>query len=222
MVVDPEERGYFATLSDYIHLNPVRARIVSLDERLFDYRWSSYRWYAATTGRAEWFEPRRVLGELDLPDTADGRRRYAERMRDRAVSELSNEPSSAREELRRGWCIGGESFRERMLRLLENAGERMRGKSPVDGAIRQSYGEDAARRILACGLELFGMEREELPQLKKGDQRKLAMGAMIRKRTAVDNAWIARELHLGHVSRVSRCGRAEPSLVSQLAKALDR
>src|SRR4026208_1064958 len=50
VVVDSEERGYLATLSDYIHLNPVRARMISLEERLFDYRWSSYRFYAAETG----------------------------------------------------------------------------------------------------------------------------------------------------------------------------
>ncbi len=90
VVVDPEERCYFATLSDYIHLNPVRARMVSLQERLFDYRWSSYRFYTAEAGRPEWFEPQRVLGELDLEDTVFGRRRYAERMRERAVEELED------------------------------------------------------------------------------------------------------------------------------------
>jgi hypothetical protein len=34
VVVDPESRGYFATLSDYIHLNPVRACMVGLNFRL--------------------------------------------------------------------------------------------------------------------------------------------------------------------------------------------
>jgi REP element-mobilizing transposase RayT len=47
VVVDPDQRDYFAHLSDYIHLNPVRAGIVSLEQRLFDYRWSSYPLYAA-------------------------------------------------------------------------------------------------------------------------------------------------------------------------------
>jgi putative transposase len=37
VVVDPEEPGYFVTLSDYIHLNPVRARMISLQDRLFDF-----------------------------------------------------------------------------------------------------------------------------------------------------------------------------------------
>ena len=37
--MDPEERGYFVTLSDYIHLNPVRARMIALEERLDDSPW---------------------------------------------------------------------------------------------------------------------------------------------------------------------------------------
>ena len=174
VVVDPQERGYFATVSDYLHLNPVRARIVGLDERLYDYRWSSYRCYAAKAGRLAWFEPSQVLGELDLVDNAEGRRRYAERMRERAVAELTEAEPPAREELRRGWCLGGESFRERMLGLLDGAGERLRGKSPVDGAVRRSHGEGEARRILARGLELCGVSPDELATLRKGDPRKMA------------------------------------------------
>jgi len=45
VLVEPEAPGYFATLSDYIHLNPVRVRMVGLDDRLVDYRWSSYPAY---------------------------------------------------------------------------------------------------------------------------------------------------------------------------------
>jgi REP element-mobilizing transposase RayT len=53
VAVDPEAHGYLVTLSDYIHLNPVRAGMISLDARLFDYRWSSYRWMrGAPNGRS--------------------------------------------------------------------------------------------------------------------------------------------------------------------------
>ena len=205
VVVDPDERGYFATLSDYIHLNPIRARMVSLDERLYDYRWSSYRWYAAKAGRPAWFEPDWVLAELQLDDNAKGRRLYAERMRDRAVAELSGPEPPSIAELRRGWCLGGASFRERMLGLLEATGEKLQRGHEVDAPVRRSHGEDEACRLLEAGLKSFGMSREELSGLKKGDERKMAIAAAIRTRTSVPNAWIARELHLGHVSRVSRC-----------------
>jgi hypothetical protein len=40
--------------------------------------------------------------------------------------------------------------------------------------------------------------------------RKIAIGRIIRRETAVDNRWIAGRLELGHVSRVSRyCGAGE-------------
>ena len=37
VVVDSESPGYFAALSDYIHLNPVRARLVEPPENLAEY-----------------------------------------------------------------------------------------------------------------------------------------------------------------------------------------
>ena len=58
---------------------------------------------------------------------------------------------------------------------------------------------------------------------KKGDERKLALAAAIRTRTSVPNAWIARELHLGHVSRVSRCVQNAPAkLIHELSAILEK
>ncbi len=208
VVVDAQEGRYFAVLGDYIHLNPVRARMVTLDGRLFDFPWSSYPLYAAKKGRPPWFEPRAVLGELGLDDTAAGRRAYAERMRARAVEELSTATESPElAAVRRGWCMGGEGFRERMLRLLDAAGEKLPGfrGSRMEAAVERDHGLSEARRLLETGLRCLGLQAEELAGLKKGDARKAAIAAFIRAQTAVPNAWIARELQLGHVSRVTHC-----------------
>jgi hypothetical protein len=204
VVVDPAERRYFAALSDYIHLNPVRARMISLQERLFDFRWSSYRWYVTRKGRPEWFDARRVLGELGLDDTVDGRRRYAERMRDRAVEELAGGNESDNERLRRGWCLGEASFRERMLGLLERTGEKFSKAKEVDGVVRKSHGEDEASRLLQGAMVYFKISPGDLVKLKRNDPRKLAIARLIRRRTSVSNKWIAGRLSLGHVSGVSR------------------
>ena len=110
VLVEPEAPGYFATLSDYIHLNPVRARLVGLDDRLVDYRWSSYPAYATGRGRTPWLEVSRVLSEIGVEDTVSGRYRFAERMRQRAVATLTGKGDVTLRELRRGWCLGGESF----------------------------------------------------------------------------------------------------------------
>ena len=93
-------------------------------------------------------------------------------------------------ELRGGWCLGGEGFRERMLRLLEE------------------------------GLRCLGLERKELPRLKKGDPRKAALAVRIRTRTTASNAWIAEQLQLGHVSRLNQGARtAPPELLRKLENA---
>ena len=43
LLVDPESEGYFVTLLNYIHLNPVRAGLVPVGEgaRVQDYPWNS-------------------------------------------------------------------------------------------------------------------------------------------------------------------------------------
>jgi len=215
VVVDAEEPGYFAALSDYIHLNPVRAGMIGLDKRLFDYCWSSYPFYVARSGRPDWFEPNRVMGELGLQDTVAGRRRYAQRMRQRAVEERTGKNREQSEGLRRGWCVGEASFRERMLSLMERTGETFSRRKEVDAAVRRSHGEEEARSILEQALKHFGLLRESLGGLKKSDERKLAIARVIRQRTTVANSWLARELALGHVSAVSRCmnrnGESSPS-----------
>ena len=42
VVVDGEDATYFRTLCDYIHLNPVRAGLLTETESLECYRWSSF------------------------------------------------------------------------------------------------------------------------------------------------------------------------------------
>ena len=204
VVVDPAERGYFATLSDYIHLNPVRARVISLRQRLYDFPWSSYRWYAARKDRAEWFEPQRVLGELGLEDNAEGGKRYAERMRERAVEELAERLKDENQHLRRGWCLGGPAFRERILGLMEGAGEKFSKAREIDGAVKRSHDDSEACLLLRAATEYFGLTEANLMSLKRNDSRKLAIARLIRRRTSVPNQWIARALSLGHVSNVSR------------------
>ncbi len=204
VIVDSAERTYFAALSDYIHLNPVRAGMVGLDQRLFDYRWSSYPWYAARAGRPTWFEPKYVLGELGLSDTVLGRRHYAERMRARAVEERAGRNRRANEQLRRGWCLGEASFRERMLALLDLGAEKLGGRREVDAALRRGHDEEAARQLVDQGLEYFKLNAISLGELRKNDARKLAIARFVRRGTAVSNSWIARELVLGHSSTVSR------------------
>jgi putative transposase len=208
VIVDPEAPGYFAALSDYIHLNPVRARIVKLSDRLFDYAWSSYPAYALRRGRPAWLTTGAVMGELGLADSASGRRQYAQRMRRRAVEELGGENETAeREQLRKGWCLGGEGFREKMLGMMEKVAGHTPRRSRRDADVVRDHGESEARRLLARGLEVLRITTEDLASLPRGDERKAALAALLRSRTTVSNAWTAQALSMGHPSRVTNCLR---------------
>ena len=56
-----EEDGYFTEISRYLHLNPVRAKLVARPEQ---WKWSSYAGYRNPKAALEWVTYNRVLGEF--------------------------------------------------------------------------------------------------------------------------------------------------------------
>jgi hypothetical protein len=110
-----------------------------------------------------------------------------------------------------------------MLALLDSAGERIRRGGQVDGAVRRSHEKDEAARILCERLAVQGLSESDLALLPKGDPRKVALASTIRERTIAPNEWIAQNLHLGHVTRASRCWKPEASdLVKSLRRILPK
>src|SRR5882724_6911288 len=45
LIVDGSGNGYLRTVCDYVHLNPVRAKLLGVRQKLGHYPWSSYREY---------------------------------------------------------------------------------------------------------------------------------------------------------------------------------
>lgn len=84
--VDPEGRGYFFTVIDYIHLNPVRAGMIRPEARLCDHGWSRYPHFVRRSARPGWLKAETVLGELGWKDAGAGRLADAQGMRDRALA----------------------------------------------------------------------------------------------------------------------------------------
>ena len=75
-----EEGSYFLELSRYLHLNPVRGKVLGAGdpmerrERLRDYPWSSYRGYAGLGEQAEIVTEELVLGEMNPGGVGQGKR----------------------------------------------------------------------------------------------------------------------------------------------------
>jgi REP element-mobilizing transposase RayT len=117
--VDGGERGYLKTVCDYVHLNPVRAKLLRPGEALRQFPWSSYVHYLAAPGkRPGWLQCDRLLGESGIPkDSPAGRKHLEEIMEQRR--KLDNR--EAFQGVRRGWCLGSDEFRGELLERMNSS-----------------------------------------------------------------------------------------------------
>lgn len=208
---------YLETVLDYVHLNPVRARLVKVGEgeSVRDYPWSSVaRGYALhPKERAVWQSCEQGLGALGWKDSAEGRRKMIEHLDSRAKQEEAKrcgvpEIPAGRDrrlsELRKGWYWGGQSFHERMLSLIGKGLEKTRARGYRSASEVKEYGEQAAEELLKEALGALKSEEEAIKTWPKGDIRKLALAALLRKRTTIPGSWIAERLKMGSAANVSQ------------------
>ncbi len=197
---------YFRIVADYIHLNPARAGLAGGKRgKLTSYRWSSLPAYKSGKG-PEWLEMERLLRSFELAQGGRGRRAYVAWLEARADSKGSGIDAAALAALRRGWYLGEETFKDRLLDLVDVAkGIKPRTRKGRDGVVRD-HGEKEADRLIRACRPVIGLPGEalELEAMAKGDERKALAAALVRLRTAVSTDWIAKRLHMGHPGSVSR------------------
>jgi putative transposase len=137
LVVDALTPGYLRTVCEYVHLHPVRARLLGPTQRLRDYVWSSYPEYLkAPRRRWPWLRVERLLGELRWPKDSAAARRQLERHMEQRRRESQDANWGA---LRRGWFFGDDELKQE---LLAQATERV-------GA--QHYGAERQK----CGVAVY-------------------------------------------------------------------
>jgi REP-associated tyrosine transposase len=104
-LIDGRKPGYLRYACDYVHLNPVRAGIISHNKRLDSFRWSSYPAYRRPKLRPQWLRVNRLLGEHGLEkDSAATRREFERRMKQARL-----EPGD-QDLMRREWKVGARRF----------------------------------------------------------------------------------------------------------------
>ncbi len=200
------DASQFKVVADYIHLNAARAGLAGGEHgKLAAYRWSSLPAYRS--GKApEWLVFDRVLAAHQLATDARGRRAYADYLEARAAENGGKFPPEASAALQRGWYLGDEGFRDRLLDLVEKGSRALRKAGSHSGMAVAAHGEREAERWVAagiCELELCDEEGNLLPA-RKGDPRKVALATLLRTHTAISNAWLAKRLAMGHDRSVSR------------------
>lgn len=196
LVVDGEGEGYFRTVCDYVHLNPVRAGLVAADERLASYRWSSWSEYLKARGkRWPWLRVDRLMGESGIPKDSPAGRRALER---EVESKRSEEEPAFYAAIRRGWCFGEDEFRKEMLvQVSERLG------AEHYGGEREEAAEAEAERMIKEELRRRRWTEVDLEQRAKGDRVKVDLAARLRRDTLVTVKWIAVRLHMGSACYVN-------------------
>ncbi len=190
LIVDGSGTGYLKTVCDYVHLNPVRAKLLKADQKLSRFRWSSYPAYLLPARkRPRWLRVDRLLGEHGLPiDTKATRREFARRMETTRGAETDEQWKG----VRRGWCLGGRDFREDLLKALRGRVGMHHG-----GEERQEGEASWAEQLVAKELRRLRWTAADLARRPKGDPKKVRVARQLRQETTMTLTWIARRLNMG-------------------------
>jgi len=191
LVVDGSGNGYLRTACDYVHLNPVRAKLLRPEQRLLEYPWSSFGWYlAAKNERPEWLRVDRLLGEHGIQeDSTAGRRQFEQRMQARRREEQDGAEGKP---LQRGWCLGPPEFKARLLAQMEGKlGEHHSGE------LKRESAEAKAERIIREELKRLCWTEADLKLRAKSDPAKLPLAARVRRETTLTLGAIAVRLQMG-------------------------
>lgn len=192
LLVDPEAAGYFLTVSDYIHLNPARARLAETPQQLLRDPWSSAGWLSGVRrDRPDWLRWERVYGELGLKNwRGASRHEYREHLVQRMLALRPKEPEWAR--IRQGWCLGSEGFVAQMKERLLELADKPRDSETWNDSATEEMEEARAERLLAEGLRRWKVARLELLQ---ADDRFL-LAVWVRQECRVSVLWLAHRLGL--------------------------
>ncbi len=219
VVVEGEDRYHYQTLMDYIHLNPVRARIIrpKAGQSVLNYPWSSVAggYALPPKKRAKWLDAAAGLRAFNLADTVAGRRSMVERLDKRAVSEeiqncgvppQAEEVDQRASHLRRGWYWGTQAFGESMRKL----GQKLLNKTAPVSRVYQKHelvrehGERQALAWLARGLKAGGLKPGSLSKVKGSDPRKVLLADLLWRRTVVSQEWLAAKLEMSSGANVGQ------------------
>jgi len=188
-----ENAAALVRVVDYIHLNPVRAKIVKSDQ-VDAFRWSSLVRFQRGE-RPSWLRPARWLQQLGFADDREGWTHYVARLRDMvAVAD----PQRDHDELCRGWAIGTAGWRQTIATDHQHlALEPGIARAEVE-ELRRARWQTALDR----GLNAHKRKTEALRADRKGAAWKRALAGELRREVGCSHRWLAENLHMGTANSV--------------------
>ena len=205
-----EEEGYFLEVSRYIHLNPVRAKLV---DRPRQWAWGSYPGYSRLDRKVPWVTYERVLGEFGRTQR-EARRAYRRFVR----AGMADPPPSPFADAVAGLVVGSAAFLDRVREML--------GGRPPDSALpqlRKLRGRPTIEEIVTAVREHFGQaKRGWRPGQRDDDLRRALVAYLARRRFGHAATQVATALgYRGHSSvnyAVRRIEHERESLSAAIAR----
>lgn len=207
-----EKESYLVELSRYIHLNPVRAKLV---KRPQDWPWSSHRDYIGLRENEEWIEKSFIYGEFDQ-EIERAKRFYREFVEEGLEKRIRDPLKDTFAQL----ILGREEFIERTRERIENLPEDREVPS-----LKRLQIQPRIEKIVRKVIEYFGLEEEEIRKAggKKNTPRAVAI-YLIRKWTATPIDRIGEYFGVGYsavsqtVRQVKERMRKDSSLVQAIGE----
>lgn len=212
-----QENEYLVELSRYIHLNPVRGRVVGCGDpatrrqRLRSYRWSSYRGYAGLARQREFVIEELVLREFG----GTGRKQQSQKLRYRRFVEkgLLREIENPFEQVRWQTVLGNESFVRRLSDRLKSQRRQQREASRSRHPLHTTEAKELIKRVA----DHYGIEpRALLGKRIHGSQARNVAMWLLRQRGAVSLREIGQLFGgIDHAAVSQRIGRLEKKIAEQ-------
>ncbi len=194
LIIDESDRSYLRTVCDYVHLNPVRAQLLSPNTSLETYDWSSFNNYLQLPRkRFPWLRVDRLLGEHGIEnDNASGRKEFCRIMNLRCFSD-SKHDEAAYKLIRREWKFGTQQFVESLHQKIDFTPNKKIHTAIECNETMEAFG----KRLIQEKLTELKINSNTLNLLRKTDPLKIELAEMLRSKTTLSWEWIASELKAG-------------------------
>lgn len=191
-----EEGRPLLGLIDYLHLNPVRARVCKLED-LKSYSLSSYPKYWKRTPVAGLVRGS-MLSLLGVSDSIAGMKKYKQHL------ELCEEKDAKKRDdlfrnYCRGWFIGSAQAKKALAKDLADEHPGVDWEGVDMKALNQSKWE----RLVVREMKKLKKTNKDAATDLKGAAWKVKIAKLLRRTTTVSNVWLAERLQMGHPNRVS-------------------
>lgn len=185
-------------LCDYLHLNPVRAGVVTVP-RLAEYRTSSYWYLGHPRARPPCLRVETALAEAGgLADTRAGWRSYAAYLAWQAVEGPAGR-NAAYVSLSQGWALGTAGFKAALVQDHGVAAEARAWESQGAREIRELSWAATLKRCL----QALGRNEKVAQTDRKGAPWKAAVALRMKEISQASNRWLSAQLHMGRPEAVS-------------------